>query len=291
MAAELSTEQRAILDRTSQLDDPADFQALLAGAKARMDAVVKEVFEPDQMVSTTLTELRDVALAVRQYEAQLDKVKYGADKRNALLDSIRLAATAQVWFGDGIRDGAFRPRAQADVLAASRPWRARLKAFGDQAFVFQPEIAEQLGDVNSSGTLDEEIADLDMLNKLVDQHHDALTAVGMTEKFVQQGKTLYEEATGRDLAAIVGVRNRNEAILLRNRILTFATMLGREARAAGVNACFDDDTARRRFEAASFRSALRSLRGKRRAAKQDAPTEPTPAAPISPENTAGKGNG
>jgi hypothetical protein len=38
------------------------------------------------------------------------------------------------------------------------------------------------------------------------------------------------------IAGIVGLRNQAEATLLRNRILTYAVSLGREARAAGVNA-------------------------------------------------------
>ncbi|MFW5741049.1 MAG: hypothetical protein ACOC1F_11860, partial [Myxococcota bacterium] len=53
------------------------------------------------------------------------------------------------------------------------------------------------------------------------------------------------------------------------RLLTYAVMLGNEARAAGFNACFDDDKARKRFEKASFRNALRRLRGGRRRAIED----------------------
>ena len=278
MPAELSKEQREILQRTAPVDEPADFQALLADAKPRMDVVVKEVQEPDQPVSTTLTELRDLAIAVNLYKGELEKKGYDAAKRTGLLDAIRMTATAQVWFGDGFKGGAFRARPVAEVIGASRPWRARLKAMGDQAFVFDPQIAEQFADVNSTGTLEEEVSDLDMLNKLIDQHRPALDAVGMTEQFAQQGKTLYEEANGRDLSAILGVRNRAEATLLRNRILTFATLLGREARASGINACFDDDVARRRFEATSFRAALRSIRARRGRGKGEGGEETPPVA-------------
>ena len=70
MPAELSKEQREILQRTAPVDEPADFQALLADAKPRMDVVVKEVQEPDQPVSTTLTELRDLAIAVNLYKGE-----------------------------------------------------------------------------------------------------------------------------------------------------------------------------------------------------------------------------
>jgi hypothetical protein len=54
--------------------------------------------------------------------------------------------------------------------------------------------------------------------------------------------------------------------------VTYATLLGGEARAAGINGCFNDADAKRRFEAASFRNALRRLRPRRRnAAAEDAP--------------------
>lgn len=167
-----------------------------------------------------------------------------------------------------------------DVVGASRPWRARIKAIGEHAFAFDPEIAEMFADVNTSGTLQEEVDDLGALNALVEQHRDALEEVGLTESLVQQGKTLLEEANGRDIAGIVGLRNQAEATLLRNRILTYAVALGREARAAGVNACFDDEQARRRFESASFRDALRRLRprrGKGRGGDQPVTEEKSPA--------------
>jgi hypothetical protein len=78
---------------------------------------------------------------------------------------------------------------------------------------------------------------------------------------------------------VLGLRNKEEAVFLRNRIITYATLLGAEARAAGINACYDDPDARRRFEATSFRSALRRLRpGKRRAAA--AAVETTTPAPA-----------
>ncbi|MFO0588122.1 MAG: hypothetical protein U0441_11310 [Polyangiaceae bacterium] len=281
MTTELSKQQREILVQTSPVDDPAAFQTLQAKVKARMDQIVKEVQEPNQPANDTLAELRDLAVALHEHEPKLDSVNYGAAKRTQFLDSIRLLSTAHHWFGEGIKQGAFRARPVGDVLAASRPWRARLKAYGGHAFVFDETLAEQFADVNSTNTLDEEVDDLLTLNKLVEQHDSALREVGMTEEFAQLGKTLLQEAQGRDMAAIIGVRNQKDAILLRNRILTFATLLGREARAAGLNACHDDEEARRRFERASFRQALRATR-KRGTPKSDesAPAaEPTNGSP------------
>ncbi len=243
-----------------------------------MDLIVKEVQEPNQPVATTLTEVRDLLLIVRHHEDELDKVKYDAGKRHGFLQAIQLAASAQKWFGDGQKEGAFRPRPVAEVIEASRPWRARLKALGGHAFVFDDSLSAQFADVNSTGTIDEEIEDLRVLNDLVGQHAEALKEVGMTEALVQEGKTLHDEASGRDLAGIVGVRNGAEATALRNRILTFVTLLAREARAAGINACHDDELARSRFEAASFRTAMRAIRNRRGRTKgEDPAAEPRDA--------------
>lgn len=88
-------------------------------------------------------------------------------------------------------------------------------------------------------------------------------AVGMAEAYLQDGETQLREAEGRDLLGVLGLRNLEEAQILRNTILTYAIQLSREARSAGINACYNDATARRRFEAASFRNALRRLRGRR----------------------------
>jgi hypothetical protein len=105
-----------------------------------------------------------------------------------------------------------------------------------------------------------------------------LAEVEMTSELAAEGRALFDEASGRDLLGVLGLRNQEEAVFLRNRIITYATLLGAEARAAGINACFDDPDARRRFEATSFRHALRRLRpGKRRAAAATETATPAPA--------------
>lgn len=278
MPIELSKEQHEVLKQTGRVETPAELQTLLAQAKPRMDQIVRETLEPAQPVATTLTELRDLALTVHQYAGPLVTKGYGSDKRAAFFDAIRMLDTAQAWFGEGIRTGAFRTRSVEEVVAASRPWRARIKAFGEHAYAFEPEIAELFADTNTSGTLPEEVEDLGRLNYAVEQHRPKLEEVGLTEKHVQEGKALYEEASGRDITGIMGLRNQAEATLLRNRILTFVILLGREARAAGVNACWEDLEARRRFETASFRDALRRLRPRRGRGADPAPegNEPPP---------------
>lgn len=160
-------------------------------------------------------------------------------------------------------------------MQSSRPWRERLAAYAAQAFVFEPEIADLFADVNSSGTIEEEIEDLRMLVQESKLHRDWLIEVGASEAFLNQGDALLKAAETRDLLGILGLRNKDEALSLRNRILTYATQLGREARAAGVNGCFDQPEARKRFEAASFRQALRRLRApRRRKTAVEAPVEP-----------------
>lgn len=266
MPIELSPAQLSVFHDTREAADPAEFHILLDQAKPEMDRVVREVMESGQAISTTLTELRDLYLTVAMYEAQLAAVSYGEPRRTLFRDAIRLVTTADLWLGEGARTGAYRVRSVEEVVQASRPWRARLKAYGAQAFAFEPDIADQFGDVNSTGTLDEEKRDLKTLNDLVKQHEGRLAVVGMKPAFVSEGKALLDESGGRDLLGVLGLRNQEEAISLRNRIVTYATLLAGEARAAGINGCFEDLDARRRFEAASFRNALRRLRPKRRRA-------------------------
>ncbi|WP_437994175.1 hypothetical protein [Sorangium sp. So ce145] len=273
MRIELSQEQHAVLKETRAVATPAEFQALLDTARPEMDRIVREVMEPSQPVSTTLTELRDLYLSVVQYEAQLASKAYGPERRALLRRSIQLLDTANLWFGEGKRTGAYQVRPIDQVIKASRPWRARLKAFADQAFAFEPDVAEQFADVNTSGTLTEETSDLAMLLRLAKQHQARLSPVGLTEDFLREGGTLLDEVSGRDLLGILGLRNREEAMVLRNSIVTYATLLGNEARAAGVNACWDIPEAKRRFSATSFRNALRRLRPKRRGSAA-APAEP-----------------
>jgi len=287
MPIELSQEQHEVLKQTARVQTPAEFQALLTAAKPRMDKVVKEIQEPNQPIPTTLTELRDLALTVHHYAPALDAKNYLPALRTAFYDVIRLIDTAHAWFGEGKRTGAFSTRKVDEVVQASRPWRARISAIAAHAFAFDSETAEQFADVNTTGTLEEEVEDLGMLNGLVEQHRDELDSVGLTEQLVQEGKTLHEEANGRDLVGILGLRNRAEATVLRNRILTYAILLGREARAAGVNACFDNPEGKRRFEAASFRDALRRLRPRRGRGGTDAAPEGGEGAPDPAPATGG----
>ena len=266
---ELTPEQQAVLNETREAESPAVFNTLLDAARPEMDRIVREVLGPEQAISTTITEVRDLYLSVSRHKTQLDAVNYGPPRRTFFRDGIRLLVTANLWFGEGARTGAFRVRPIDQVVEASRPWRARLKAYGAQAFVFQPEIADLFGDVNTTGTLEEEQEDMRALIDHVKQHQGELAAVGMPPAFVTEGKSLLDEANGRDLVGVLGLRNREEALYLRNRILTYATLLGREARAAGINACYQDPEARRRFETASFRDALRRLRPKRRGKGND----------------------
>lgn len=275
MAIELSAAQHAVLEETKPCSTPAEFETLLQAAQAEIPRAVREELGPEQPVTTTVTELRDLYLAVSENTAALDAVNYGPARRAFFRDAIRLLDTAQLWFGEGSRTGVYRPPTVEEVVQSSRPWRERLAAHAAQAFVFEPEIAELFADVNSSGTLEEEIEDLRALAQASKLHRDRLIEVGASEAFINQGDELLKAAETRDLLGILGLRNKDEALSLRNRLLTYATQLGREARAAGVNGCFDQPKARERFEAASFRNALRRLRApRRRKASADAPVEP-----------------
>jgi hypothetical protein len=277
MGIELSESQRKVLEETAPVHTPESFNLLRAEAESEMRRIVREVMEPSQATDTTLTELRDLYLTVVEHQTALVAKKYGPERRALFRDAIRLADTAQTWFGAGVRAGQYRPRTVAEVVAASRPWRAEVAAIAGHAFVFEPEVATQFADVNSTGTLDEERSDIVELNRLIALHDQRLREYGLTMALVERGKTLLEEADGRDLVGILGLRNHDEAITLRNRLVTYAVLLGREVRAAGVNACFHDEPARRRFEKASFRQALRRLRPSRRGKKEGGVEDPTPS--------------
>jgi hypothetical protein len=287
MGIELSPEQHKVLEETRAVDTPAAFQALLAGAKKEIDRVVREVMAPNQAIGDTVTELRDLYLSTTTYVDKLATSKYGPERRKLFANAIRLLDTARTWVGEGTRAGAFRVRPVAEIVAASRPWRARLEAFANQTFVFEPETAELFADVNSSGTIEEEVDDLRMLLGHTNQHRARLEEFGMTNDFLAHGEGLLREAEGRDLVGVLGLRNQEEALLLRNRVLTYAVQLGREARAAGINACWDEPEARRRFEAASFRDALRRLRPKRRGGKDE--PDAGGEAPAETDGAAGQG--
>jgi hypothetical protein len=276
----------AVLNETKALDTPQHFQELLDRSQAEMQRIVHEVGGPNQPVRDTLIELRYLYLYTGTYAEALAAKGYGAERRRWLRDAIRLLDTAETWFGEATGAGVFNIRPVADVVDASRPWRAQIGGIGGHAFVFEDGIAEQFADVNSTGTLTEEQSDLRTLNALVTKYEERLRQHGLTDALIAQGKVLLAEATGRDFLAIFGLQNQADAINLRNRVLTFATQLGKEARAAGINACFDDPAGRAKFEARSFRNALRRLRPHRHAAAAGTPANPAmPADPGAADAT------
>ncbi|WP_437933155.1 hypothetical protein [Sorangium sp. So ce341] len=54
-----------------------------------------------------------------------------------------------------------------------------------------------------------------------------MTPVGRTEDCLRERSVLLDEVSGRDLLGILGLRNRDEAMVLRSSIVTYATLLGR----------------------------------------------------------------
>lgn len=279
MPIELSDELHAVLEETRAVDTPAEFDALLAAARPEMDRIVREVLGPAQAMSTTLTALRDLYQSIRVHEAHLTEVSYTPLRRELFRDALRLLATAALWFGEGQRTGVYRARTVAEIVEQSRPFRARLSAYAGHAFAFEPEKADRFADVNSSGTLEEEVEDLHMLLFHARKEEGRLRAVGMKEDFLLAGEALLREAEERGLLRVLGIRNAMEAGGLRNRILTYAVLLGREARGAGINGCFEDEEARRQFEVVSFRDMLRRSRPRRKGGgggEEDAPEEGKP---------------
>jgi hypothetical protein len=281
MTLEVSELNKKALQDTKRFDEIDEFRINLAKAELEISRVVREVLGPEQAIGTTLTELRDLYFSTLSYESALSAVNYKEERRAFFCQAIRLLDTANLWFSEQSKAGAYRPRSVDAVLQASRPWREKIKVIGEHAFVFEPELAELFADVNSSGTLEEEKTDLIELNSYIKQHREQLKNYGLTQELISEGEGLQNEAEGRDFLGILGLRSQEEAITLRNRILTYAVSLGREARAAGVNGCtqHNNEEGKRRFEAASFRNTLRRLRPKRRA-QEDAATNALPEPPT-----------
>jgi hypothetical protein len=274
MTISIEENAQAVLQETKRFDTPEQFGAALDQESSEMDLRVHEPMVASQGIDATVVELRDAYSLVREHATPLAKVKYGPERQARLCVAIRLLDTAHAWFGEGKRQGAYRPRTIEQTVQASRPWRARVNAIAQHALVFDPELAERFADVNSTGTLEEEKSDLLDLNGLVKQHKARLAEHGLTDELVAQGKTLQAEAEGRDLLGILGLRTQDDALALRDKILSYAVLLGREARAAGVNAFFEDEAVRSKFEASSFRNALRRLRPRRRRVVVETPGPP-----------------
>lgn len=279
-------EQRQILAETRPVETPDQFQALLTEAEPEFIDIFEtnenEVQGPNQPIEDLLAELRDLYLSAKKYSDALAQKNFGPDRLALFRDSIRLLGTSHLWFGESTREGLYRPKPVEQVIEASRPWREEIKAIANQAFVRNRKLREQFADVNSTRTLEEEKQDLKDLNELIEKHKARLTPFGLTPELIARGQTLQEEAEGRDLIGVLKLRNREEALYLRNKILTYAVFMGEEARAAGINAFLRDPQKRRRFEAHSFRNALKKLQARRKSRSSEEEKAPEEAAAPTP---------
>lgn len=293
MVLELTKEEEEVLERTHTFNKVEEFQAALERNAQEMSQIIIEVFAPNKPVRDTLKELRRLALLVWQYRQQLVRVRYDDERVALFFDAIRLLDTANTWFAEKIGTGAFSPKTIAEILGESIPWREELRAYANYAFVFDRQKALMFADVNTSKKLEEEEDDLLTLNGLIDQHREMLIKAGMPPEFELEGKRLYLQAKGHDLLGILGIESQNAALELRNKLLTYAILLSKEARAAGSLVFIKNDDVRSKFAAATFQRALRRLRSRRvrrttvddeTIAPDEEPTtdptgEPTPASP------------
>lgn len=279
MSIELTKEQQQVIKETQPIDDSSEFKTLHQASAAEIKQVLEETEltaqVPGQPVDTTITTLREILLLTHQYQDALAP-RYGAARRALFQNAVRLAVSAQRWFGEGISEGAFRPRSVEEIISASRPWRRRIKEIADDAFSLKPRLAKPFSDVNSTRTLEEEKTDLPTLNALLKKHQEVLKEHGLTEELIQRGVTLAEEAEGRDLLAVLGLRNRKESLTLRNDLLTYAVVRGREARAAAINILSDHKEAKQRFLDISLRNAIRPYQERSKADETKEEPIPTP---------------
>lgn len=282
MAIELTKEQQGVIKETRPIEDSNEFktmrEAILPEMKAILEDMELESQVPGQPVDATITTLREIYLLLDEHQSKLAP-KYGQERKALFQNAIRLAVSAQRWFGEGISEGAYRPRSIEDVIAASRPWRKRIKEIADDAFSLKPKLAKPFSDVNSSRTLDEEKTDLAIFNSLIKKHKTILEENGLTQELTNQGLTLAEEAEGRDLLAVLGLRSRKEALTMRNDLLTYAVIRGREARAAAINILSGkNDEAKQRFQDTSLRNAIRPYQERTKGSEtEEEPAVTTPA--------------
>lgn len=253
MPNDLTEEQNKLLQETRATEEVGEFQSLRAGVEGELQKMLAstEAQEPARPVEATVTELRALYLLLCRLRPQ-------STERGLLRDAIRLLDTAQAWFGEGLRSGQYRPRTAREVIEASKPWRQKLRLMGRVAFAYRPDLIAQFSDVNSSQTLEEERRDLKALNTLVKEHEEILTKeANLTAQDISQGKTLLAELEQRDLLGTLGLKNQEEALLLRNRLLTFAVLYGRKAAAKGALEFLEVEEERARFEGFTFGGALR----------------------------------
>ena len=288
MTIELSPQQQQTLQETRRCGTTQEFQELFATAKPEMNRIFLEAEtgaqQPNQAIDVTLAELREVYLLTTEYALEL-KAAYPAERRALLRDAIRLVETAHSWFQENSRTGAYRSRSIEQIIQASRPWRDRLSKIGKAAFVFKPKIAALFEDVNSSNTLDEEKDDLKVLLGYLKnpEYRLKLESKGLSQTHLDQGEQLLQEAEGRDLLAVLGIKSGQEAIELRNSLLTYSIFLGQEARAEAINAFSNEPLASNRFEAKNFRNAIRRVKSKRRAGTNEEDETEATADPSSPD--------
>jgi hypothetical protein len=291
MAIELTEAQMRVLAETAPVATREEFRVLLDEAAPEMidifETHANEVERPNQPIPMTLTELRDLYLVANDpaYAAALAERRFGPERVALLRGSVRLLATAHLWFGEGNRAGLYRPKTAAETIEASRPWREAIRRFANQAFVRDRKLKDEFADANSSRTIEEEEEDLRSLNALIQKHLPELIEFGLTDELVAKGKELLAAVEQRQLLGVLGIRSFEEALHLRNQLLTYAIFMAEEARAAGENAFVREPQRRRRFEAISFRNAARRFQGGRRR-----PGDAEDAAPAAPAD-AGSGTG
>jgi hypothetical protein len=79
---------------------------------------------------------------------------------------------------------------------------------------------------------------------------------------------------------VLDIKSEQEAVELRNSLLTYVTFLGQEARTKAINTFSHELLANNRFEGKNFRNAIRRVKPKRRAnSNNEEETKPIPDPP------------
>ncbi|MEO1272077.1 MAG: hypothetical protein AAFX99_28620 [Myxococcota bacterium] len=277
MALELSAEEKAVLGELDAVESIEELQALRLRLEEVLKSRVSEVMEPAEGLQRIQTEIKDLYLLLYKHREALSAGGYPEQERLLLRDSFAAFQTIQGIFDKRRTMGEFKTRRVEEVVEASKPWREKLRRKAEFAFFFNASRRAAYADHNATGTLEEEIEDLRALTTAVEQDREELVRVGLTEEEIAHGQQLLTEALGRDVLAVVGIRNQAAAKLERDRLLTLTIILARYGRAAGTSAFTDAPEHLALFQRVSFRNALRRIKRTRTSA-------PSPESPPSQED-------
>jgi hypothetical protein len=277
---------QSVLADLQPLVDIEAIQLLTDVVMPLCDSLVQEVLEPMQSLDVTKTELKDLYLLLTDNKEKLAQVSYGEVDLQRFRNAIVAFLTYQGLYSETTSLGEYKARPVEEVVGDSLPWRDKLRTKANQAFFFDAIRNAPYQDHNESGSIEEEVSDLRSLVASARKDKEELKKVDFVAFDIAEGERLLNEAEGRDVLALVGIRSLADLKIKRDRALTLAVLLGRYARLSGISAFWNDPEQRAKFERVSFRNAMRRLKRRRKSTV----AEPQSEAPVDATETTDNGD-